>query len=104
MKKKQLIITDKQIKNKLLITKKKKSNNDIYMTVQDLLDYIYKNDIDLNSAILVERIEDFYFKKHKWKTVNKKSFEFEGEEDKYFKIFSYRKYKGDKKLYLTAHY
>lgn len=77
---------------------------DCYMTVGKLIQYIYENNIDLNSNIYVERIEDEYFENHGWKTIDKDNFEFSEEKDKYYKIFSYRKYKDDNKLYLTGHY
>lgn len=96
-------ITDKEIKENLLTTKQINEKS-FFFTVQDLLDYIYKYNIDKNSPVFVERIEDFYFKKNGWKTLNKPDFEFKGHERKFFDIFGIIKFKNDNKLYLTAHF
>jgi len=97
------IITDDEIKEELLTTKESEIKPWCF-TVQDLLDYIYKYDIDRNSPIFVERIEDKYFTEHNWKTIKKPNIDYPETNSEFFDIFSYIKYREDNKLYLTAHY
>lgn len=41
-----------------------------FHTVGKLLDFIEKNNIPRDGKILVQRVEDFYFEKNNWKTID----------------------------------
>lgn len=47
-----------------------------YYTVGDLLNFIRDNNIPMNAKILLQRVEDVYFEKNGWKTINKEGFWF----------------------------
>lgn len=45
---------------------------DYHSSVGALLDFIEKHNIPRDARIFMQRVEDVYFEKHNWKTVNKK--------------------------------
>ena len=51
-----------------------------YMTVKDLLDFIEKHNIPLDSKVMIQRVQDVYYDKHNWKVYLK-----EGEESGYMR-------------------
>lgn len=75
-----------------------------YSTVQELLDFIEKNNIDKNSKILVQRIEDMYYEQYNWTTIKKDSVDFADEQDEFTPVWCPVKYKDDDKLYLHLHH
>ena len=100
-----------------------------HCTIGDLKKFIEKNNLPDDSKVVVQRIEDFYFKEHHWKTINKENESFhnglllneniesgelnapelslEDLEDlktKYIVVWCPVKYENDNNLYLDCHY
>ena len=44
---------------------------DVYASVGDLLEFIHTNNIPNDAKILLQRVEDVYFEKNGWETINK---------------------------------
>ena len=74
-----------------------------YCTVGDLLVFIINNNIDLESKIFVERIEDKYFEQHHWRVVEKDCFNDGSEVHQYHIAFQPVKYENNT-LFLDLHY
>ncbi len=55
------------------------------MNAGQLLDFIYKYQIDRDATIYTQRIEDVYFEEHGWKTKKKPS-EWEDIDNEFIKI------------------
>jgi hypothetical protein len=45
-----------------------------YSTVGQLLEFIEKHNIPMDAKIMIQRVEDVYFEKNGWKTVNKEGY------------------------------
>lgn len=45
-----------------------------YSTVGQLLEFIEKNNIPMDAKIMIQRVEDVYFEKNGWTTVNKEGY------------------------------
>lgn len=78
------------------------SKDDYGCTVGQLLDFIEKHNIPRDGKVFIERIEDVYFEKHNWKTIEKKG-SFKHEVHNYFVSFCPVSY-DLKDLYIKAHY
>lgn len=73
-----------------------------YFTVDQLLDFIEKNNIPRDSKILTQRVEDFYYENNDWGVVYKEG-EFD-ELEQYSPVWCPVKYNDDDNLYLDLHY
>lgn len=67
------------------------------MTFAELFEWVEKNNIDWQSEIYYERIEDYYFEKGNWKPKVIITLE-------YLKVESPVKHENEDGIFLTAHY
>ena len=72
------------------------------LTVGDLRKFLETHNPPDDAIVLVERVEDIYFEKHGWKTVEKEFDVWETHE--YIKAFCACKFKDDNNLYINCHY
>lgn len=74
------------------------------LTIGKLKKYLEKYNPPDDALILIERVEDIYFKKHGWKTIDKPHSFMEGEITEYIEAFCAVKFKEDNNLYINCHY
>lgn len=67
------------------------------MTFAELFEFVELHEIDWNSQIYYQRIEDYYFDISDWPKI-------ENDDGEFVKVESPIYYPDDEKIYLSAHY
>ena len=73
------------------------------LTIGDIRKYLETHNPPDDAIVLVERVEDVYFEKHGWETVDKLH-SFMEETTEYIEAFCAVKFKDDNNLYINCHY